>query len=103
MQAAILVGDTAVAQDDDQPAHLPEGQSLRPAYIFFLVLTSKTLPVTTIERYADMLSRQLSTLTTCGLQAPVSGASKYAVRVQADPNALTARGIGIHTPRHRPQ
>jgi HAE1 family hydrophobic/amphiphilic exporter-1 len=64
--------------------------------IFFLVLTSKTLPVTTVERYADMLSRQLSTLDGVA-QAPVSGASKYAVRVQADPNALTARGLGIDT------
>jgi HAE1 family hydrophobic/amphiphilic exporter-1 len=64
--------------------------------IFFLVLTSKTLPVTTVERYADLLSRQLSTLDGVA-QAPVSGASKYAVRVQADPNALAARGIGIDT------
>ena len=62
--------------------------------IFFMVLTSGTLPVTTVEHYADMLSRQLSTLDGVA-QAPVSGASKYAVRVQANPNALAARGIGI--------
>ena len=64
--------------------------------IFFLVLTSKTLPITTVERYADLLARQLSVLDGVA-QVPVSGASKYAVRVQADPNALAARGIGIDT------
>ena len=64
--------------------------------IFFLVLTSKTLPITTVEQYANLLSRQLSTLDGVA-QVPVSGASKYAVRIQADPNALAARGIGIDT------
>ena len=62
--------------------------------IFFLVLTSRTLPVTTIERFANLFSRQISVLNGVS-EVPVVGVSKYAVRVQADPNALAARGIGI--------
>jgi HAE1 family hydrophobic/amphiphilic exporter-1 len=64
--------------------------------IFFLVLTSKTLPVTTIERYATLMSREISVLDGVA-DVPVQGVSKYAVRVQADPSALAARGIGIDT------
>src|ERR1700744_6369847 len=64
--------------------------------IYFLVLTSKTLPVTTIEHYANIMSRQISVLDGVA-DVPVNGATNYAVRIQADPNALTARGIGIDT------
>ncbi|HEX5061820.1 MAG TPA: efflux RND transporter permease subunit, partial [Kofleriaceae bacterium] len=63
--------------------------------ILFLALTSKTLPMTTLDRYAEtLLARQLSTLEGVA-QVQVFGAAHYAVRVQADPAALAARGIGI--------
>ncbi len=64
--------------------------------IFFLVLTSHTLPVTTIERYANLFSREISVLNGVA-DVPVVGVAKYAVRVQADPNAMAARDIGIDT------
>ena len=95
VQAAI---STATRQLPKSMISPPSYRKVNPSDqpIFFLVLTSKTLPVTTIMKYADMLSRQLSTLDGVA-QVPVSGASKYAVRVQADPNALAVRGIGIDT------
>ncbi len=95
VQAAISVATRQLPKTMINP---PTYRKVNPSDqpIFFLVLTSKTLPVTTVEHYADLLSRQLSTLDGVA-QAPVSGASKYAVRVQADPNALAARGIGIDT------
>jgi len=64
--------------------------------IYFLVLTSKTLPIPTIEHYANIMSRQISVLDGVA-DTPVSGATNYAVRIQADPGALAARGIGIDT------
>ena len=64
--------------------------------IFFLVLSSNTLPITTVINYANLLSREISVLDGVA-QVPVSGASKYSVRIQADPNALAARGLGIDT------
>jgi HAE1 family hydrophobic/amphiphilic exporter-1 len=63
--------------------------------ILFLALSSKTLPLTTVDRYAEtLLARQLSTIDGVA-QINVFGAAHYAVRIQADPAALAARGIGI--------
>jgi HAE1 family hydrophobic/amphiphilic exporter-1 len=63
--------------------------------ILFLSLSSKTLPATMVDRYAEtLLARQLSTLNGVA-QVNVFGAAKYAVRIQADPGALASRGIGI--------
>ncbi len=63
--------------------------------ILFMALTSKTLPLTVVDRYAEtLLARQLSTIDGVA-QVNVFGAAHYAVRIQADPDALAARGIGI--------
>ena len=64
--------------------------------VFLMVLTSTTLPVTKAIDYANLLSREISVLDGVA-QVQVTGASKYAVRIQADPNALAARGLGIDT------
>jgi len=58
-------------------------------------LSSDTLPITTVDKYAEeLLARRLSTLTGVA-QVNVNGSQQYAVRVQANPDALAARGIGI--------
>ena len=63
--------------------------------IIFLQLGSDTLPISTVDRYAEsMLARQMSTLDGVA-QVQVAGGAKYAVRIQADPAKLAARGIGI--------
>jgi HAE1 family hydrophobic/amphiphilic exporter-1 len=63
--------------------------------IIFLVLSSKTIPLTVVDRFGEsMLARQLSTLPGVA-QVNVFGAAKYAVRIQADPQQLAARHIGI--------
>jgi HAE1 family hydrophobic/amphiphilic exporter-1 len=63
--------------------------------VLFLVMSSKTLPLTIVDEYADtLLARQLSQVSGVA-QVQVYGAAQYAVRVQADPAALVARGIGI--------
>ncbi|HEX5419421.1 MAG TPA: efflux RND transporter permease subunit [Gammaproteobacteria bacterium] len=75
----------------------PTFQKVNPSDspILYLMLSSKTLPLTTVDQYADtLLARQLSTLDGVA-QVNVFGASHYAVRIQADPAALAARGMGI--------
>jgi hydrophobe/amphiphile efflux-1 (HAE1) family protein len=63
--------------------------------IFFVVLTSKTLPIATIDRYArTVLVNQISTVDGVA-QATVHGPAKYAVRIQADPAALAARSLTL--------
>jgi HAE1 family hydrophobic/amphiphilic exporter-1 len=84
---------------------LPRGMLNPPSFrknnpsdtpILFITLYSDVLPLTKVNEYADtLLARQLSTLEGVG-QVNVMGASKYAVRIQADPAALAARQIGIN-------
>ncbi len=77
----------------DPPTFKKENPAESP--ILFLSLSSQTLPPTLVDRYAEtLLARQLSTLNGVA-QVNVFGAAKYAVRIQADPAALAARGIGI--------
>ena len=62
-----------------------------------LVLSSKTLPITTVDRYAEeLLARRLSTLNGVA-KINVLGSQQYAVRIQANPGKLAVRGIGIDT------
>ncbi len=63
--------------------------------ILFLAMSSDTLPLSDVDKYAEtLLARQLSTLDGVA-QVNVFGSQKYAVRIQADPMALATRQIGI--------
>jgi len=63
--------------------------------ILFLAMSSDTLPLSEVAKYAEtLLARQLSTLDGVA-QVNVFGSQKYAVRVQVDPAALATRQIGI--------
>ena len=63
--------------------------------VFFVSLYSKTLPIYTVDQYArSVLAPQLSILDGVA-QVNTFGGAKYAVRIQADPNALAARQMGI--------
>src|SRR5262249_54820088 len=64
--------------------------------IFFPSLHSKSLPIFKVDQYArSVLAPQLSTLDGVA-QVALPITAKYAVRIQADPNALAARQIGIN-------
>ncbi len=82
------------------PPNMPTPPSFRkvnPADspIFFIALTSPTLPLPVINDYAEtQLAQRLSTVTGVA-QVLVFGSQKYAVRIQANPDQLAARGMGI--------
>jgi HAE1 family hydrophobic/amphiphilic exporter-1 len=64
--------------------------------IYYLALTSETLPLSTVNEYAETyLAQRISTINGVA-QVVVFGQQKYAVRVQVDPNAMAARGVGIN-------
>ena len=64
--------------------------------IFFVALTSKSLPIYEVDKYArSVLAPQLSILDGVA-QVNIFGSAKYAVRIQADPDALAARQMGIN-------
>jgi HAE1 family hydrophobic/amphiphilic exporter-1 len=65
------------------------------AAIVQLVLRSETLPLSTLNEYAEVnIGQRLSTLTGVA-QVSIFGPQKYAIRVQVDPDLLAARGIGL--------
>ena len=83
---------------------LPPGMPTPPSYkkvnpadqpVLYLSLSSPTLPLYTVDEYAQTnLAQRISQITGVA-QVQVFGSQKYAVRVQLDPNALATRGIGI--------
>jgi hydrophobic/amphiphilic exporter-1 (mainly G- bacteria), HAE1 family len=58
-------------------------------------VSSATLPLSTVDRYADTVMAQRISTVSGVAQVQVFGEQKYAVRAQLDPRALAARGIGI--------
>src|SRR5580704_15163835 len=63
--------------------------------VISISLSSKTLPITAVDKYAEeLLARRLSTLTGVA-QVGVNGSQQFAVRIQADPGKLAVRNIGI--------
>ncbi len=83
---------------------LPPGMPTPPTYqkvnpadqpVLYLSLSSSTLPLYTVDEYAETyLAQRISTISGVA-QVQVFGSQKYAVRVQVDPRALAAKNIGI--------
>ena len=75
----------------------PSYQKANPAEqpIIYLALESTTLPMYTVNEYADTLLAQRISMVSGVSRVQVFGAQKFAVRVQVDPEALAARNIGI--------
>ncbi|OLE33313.1 MAG: acriflavine resistance protein B [Alphaproteobacteria bacterium 13_1_20CM_3_64_12] len=98
--AAQDVNSAIAATARQLPATMPAPPSFRkvnPADfpVFFLALTSGTLPLSTVNEYAETyLAQRISTINGVA-QVQVFGQQKYAVRVQVDPNALAARMFAV--------
>jgi HAE1 family hydrophobic/amphiphilic exporter-1 len=96
VQAAISAAQRQLPRAMPQP---PTFRKVNPADfpIMFLAMHSETIHRTALDEYAEtLLARQISTIAGVA-QVSVFGASKYAVRIQADPDALASRQIGIDT------
>ena len=83
---------------------LPPGMPQPPIYrkvnpadspILYLALTSKTLPMWTVANYGEVMMAQRISMVNGVAQVSVYGSQHYAVHVQANPDALADRGIGI--------
>ena len=102
IDAAAQDVNSAIASAARQlPATMPAPPSFRkvnPADfpVYYLALTSQALPLSTVNEYAETyLAQRISTISGVA-QVQVFGQQKYAVRVQVDPSALAARGVGIN-------
>jgi HAE1 family hydrophobic/amphiphilic exporter-1 len=95
VQSAIAA---AARQLPPQMPSPPSFQKVNPADqpVLYLTLTSATLPLSELDEYGEvMMAQRISTVSGVA-QVQVYGPQKYAVRVQLDPRALAARGIGIN-------
>ena len=74
----------------------PSYQKVNPGDqpVIFLSLRSATLPLSTVNEYAETIAQRLSMVSGVA-QVQLFGAAKYAVRVDVDPRQLSVRGIGI--------
>jgi hydrophobic/amphiphilic exporter-1 (mainly G- bacteria), HAE1 family len=102
IDAAAQDVNSAIASAARQlPATMPAPPSFRKVNpgdfpVFYLALTSSALPLSTVNEYAETyLAQRISTISGVA-QVNIFGQQKYAVRVQLDPNALAARGVGIN-------
>ncbi len=100
----------AAAQDvqskiSSAESELPKGMPNPPSYqkvnpadkaILYIGMSSPTLPLSTVDEYAETNLGERISMISGVAQVQVYGAQKYAVRVQIDPWALASRSIGIN-------
>ena len=94
VQAAIAGAAGQLPSDMPSP---PSYFKVNPADqpIIYMSVSSPTLSLSTVDKYADTLMAQRFSTVKGVAQVQIYGEQKYAVRVQLDPKALAARGIGI--------
>jgi HAE1 family hydrophobic/amphiphilic exporter-1 len=98
--AALDVQSAISAAANQLPSNMPFPPTFRkvnPAdqAIFLLAVTSPTLPLYDVDKYAeDLIAEQISMVPGVA-EVDVRGTAKYAVRVQLNPDALASHQIGI--------
>ena len=94
VQAAISAAQRKLPPSMPTP---PSFRKVNPADspIFYIAMSSASLPMSLVNEYAEtQLAQRLSTIPGVA-QVQIYGSQKYAVRVQANPDQLAARGMGI--------
>ncbi|HET7751420.1 MAG TPA: efflux RND transporter permease subunit [Terriglobales bacterium] len=98
--AAVDVQSAIAAAGGQLPPNLPTPPTFRkvnPAEspILYLGLTSNAMPIYSVDEAAETTMGQQLSMIPGVAQVQVFGASKFAVRVDVDPNKLAAQQIGI--------
>src|ERR1700674_3971069 len=84
---------------------LPAGMPTPPTFtkvnpadqpIIYLALTSATVPLWTLDEYAETRVAQRISMVSGVAQVQVLGAQKYAMHAQIDPHKMASRQIGIN-------
>src|SRR3954471_19660488 len=101
MDGAAIDIQSAITQASRQ---LPVGMPTPPTFarvnpsdqpILYLTLTSKEVPLWTLDEFAETRIAQRISMVNGVAQVQVLGAQKYAVHVQLDPHALASHNVGI--------
>jgi hydrophobic/amphiphilic exporter-1 (mainly G- bacteria), HAE1 family len=94
VQAAISAAGGLLPTSMPRP---PTYQKVNPAEqaIYYMALTSDTMPLEKITEYADIQLRKRISMVSGVSNVQVFGEQKYAVRVDVDPDELAAYNVGI--------
>ncbi len=85
-------------------SQLPQGMPSPPTYqkvnpaeqpVLYLAVLSPTLPLSTVDEYAETLMAERISMISGVAQVSIFGSQKYAVRIQLDPDSLASEGLGI--------
>src|SRR5579864_8463384 len=95
VQSAITQAARLLPQNMPAP---PTFTKVNPADqpILYIAMTSKTLPLWTLDEYAETRVAQRISMVSGVAQVQVLGAQKYAVHAQMDPHAMAAHQVGIN-------
>ncbi|MBB6307499.1 efflux RND transporter permease subunit [Xanthobacter tagetidis] len=92
VQSALSVAQRQLPDEMTTP---PSFRKVNPADapVLFLAISSATLPLSTVNEYADtLIGQQISQLSGVA-QVQIYGSQKYAVRIRVDPAAAATRNI----------
>jgi HAE1 family hydrophobic/amphiphilic exporter-1 len=94
VQAAISTALRKLPKDMPTP---PSLRKVNPADqpVIYLALSSQYLPLSKVDEFAEQVIAQRISMVNGVAQVSVFGSQKYAVRIQADPKALSSRDIGL--------
>ena len=94
VQAAISGSLRRLPQDLPNP---PSFRKVNPADqpVLFIALTSDTMQLSQVNDYAEQILQQQISQINGVAQVQIYGSQKYAVRVVADPEAVSARGLSF--------
>ncbi|MDF2939726.1 MAG: mdtC [Gammaproteobacteria bacterium] len=94
VQSAISLANK---QLPDNMTTLPSFKKVNPADapILYLAVSSPTLPLSTVDYYAETLLAQRISMVDGVAQVNIYGSQKYAVRVQVDPRRLASANLSL--------
>src|SRR5450759_111609 len=84
---------------------LPPGMPTPPTFtkvnpadqpILYIAMTSKTMPLYTLDDYAETRVAQRISMVSGVAQVQVLGAQRYAVHIQMDPHAMASKQVGLN-------
>uniref|UniRef100_I2Q5V0 Cation/multidrug efflux pump n=1 Tax=Desulfovibrio sp. U5L TaxID=596152 RepID=I2Q5V0_9BACT len=98
--AALDVQSAMTTAGKDLPDDLPSPPYFRkvnPADspILYLAISSDVMRLSDVDEYAENMMAQRISMVAGVAQVTVYGSKKYAVRIQLDPEAMAAKGIGV--------
>jgi HAE1 family hydrophobic/amphiphilic exporter-1 len=93
VQTAMAGVQRSLPRDMLPPSFRKQNPAASP--ILMLALTSPTMPLTTLNEYAETFLAQRISMVSGVAAVNVFGSMKYAVRIRLDPQQMAARGVGL--------